>query len=389
MIYRFFILVSYLALLSVPAMSFDCRINLYHPNVLNSVMVSCLSGQYEFKDSRGTNHTLGKHEDLFVKVGYENLWVRSQNGEWNEFSSFTLTGDNPNAIFRIKPVSPLFDSREYYGNLEINVVFNSIQLINIIDLERYIMGVVETEAGPMAPLEFYKVQAIIGRTYAIRNIGKHEEEGYHLCDDTHCQAYKGRNRWNEELEIAVEVTNGLILTDMDSIPVMAVFHSNSGGETGSPEQIWLVNQPYLKPILDPFSTDMPHAAWSREIPPEDWMRYLQNKGFTIENDLSPENFVAQQLHREKYYHAGGDSLLYSTIRKDWELNSSFFSVLCPDGCFILDGKGYGHGVGMSQEGAINMARKGYHYTQILQYYFHNVLIINHLMIPDLIEPYPE
>ena len=57
--------------------------------------------------------------------------------------------------------------------------------------------------------------------------------------------------------------------------------------------------------------------------------------------------------------------------------------------FILDGKGYGHGVGLSQEGALNMARKGYHYTQILQYYFDNVLIINYLYIPGLVELYPE
>jgi len=308
---------------------------------------------------------LSGNEELFLTTQKNgSLWIRDGKGEWYSSSSATFRATNDNAILRIKPVSPVMEGREYYGHLEVNIVFNRLQLINIIDLERYLMGVVETEVGPVAPLELYKVQAIICRTYAIRNIERHKYEGYHLCDDTHCQAYKGRNRWSEDLEIAVEVTNGMILIDMDSIPIMAVFHSNSGGETQAADQIWLVNQSYLKPILDPFSTGMPHARWYKRIATAEWLQYLMEKDIQIPDNQDPGDLAANQVHRKKYYYAGNDSIRYAKIREDWELMSDFFSMKYSDGYFIMDGKGYGHGVGLSQEGAINMARKGYHYTQM-------------------------
>ncbi len=378
-----FLFISYLLLISISGRAVYCRINLFHPHVINSALVTCVSGSYSYTNDQGTDYILLPQEELFLTVENDSLWIRDKNGEWHNLSSAVFKAANDNAILRIKPVLPVMEGREYYGHLEVNIVFNSIQLINVIDLERYLMGVVETEVGPAAPLELYKVQAIIGRTYAIRNLNKHKYEGYHLCDETHCQAYKGRNRWSEDLEIAVEVTNGMILIDKDSIPIMAVFHSNSGGETLAADQIWLVNHPYLKPILDPFSTGMPHARWNKRIAATDWIQYLQKNDFQIPDDEDPEGLAASQVHRKKYYYAGHDSIRYTKIREDWELNSGFFSIKYSDGYFMLDGKGYGHGVGLSQEGAINMARKGYHYTQILQYYFDNIQIINYFFIPDL------
>ncbi|MBL7110443.1 MAG: SpoIID/LytB domain-containing protein [Bacteroidales bacterium] len=384
-----FIFISCLLLISISGRAIDCRINLFHPHVLNSVLLTCTSGSYSFTDDQDIDYTLSQQEELFLTAENGFLWIRDENGDWYSFSSAAFKAANDDAILRIKPVLPVMEGREYYGHLEVNMVFNSLQLINVIDLERYLMGVVETEVGPAAPLELYKVQTIIGRTYAIRNIEKHKYEGYHLCDDTHCQTYKGRNRWSEDLEIAVEVSNGMILIDKDSIPIMAVFHSNSGGETQAADKIWLVNLPYLKPVLDPFSMGMPHAKWTKKIPVTEWIQYLQEKDFQIEDDTDPELLTASQVHRKKYYYAENDSIQYSKIREDWDLYSGFFSIQYSDGYFILDGKGYGHGVGLSQEGAINMARKGYHYTQILQYYFDNIQIINYLFIPGLVDSYSE
>ena len=381
--------ISCLLLISMPGRALDLRINLYHPHVINAVLISCASGSYSCRDNKGEVHHLRPGEHLLLVSDNNTLWIRDQDERWNGCSSVTFQALDENAMLRIKPVRPVFEQREYHGHLEANILFKSIQLINVIDLERYLMGVVETEVGPVAPLELYKVQAIIGRTYAIRNRDKHNHEGYNLCDGTHCQAYKGRNRWSEDVEIAVEVTNGMIITGKDSVPVMAVFHSNSGGETQAADRRWLVDQSCLKPILDPFSTGMPHAVWNKKIPASQWIGYLRDKGFQLADDVDPESLNAKQVHRKKYYHAGNDSLRYVNIREDWDLNSAFFSIRHSDGYFILDGKGYGHGVGLSQEGALNMARKGYHYTQILQYYFDNVQIINYLTIPEGVESFSD
>ncbi len=93
-------------------------------------------------------------------------------------------------------------------------------------------------------------------------------------------------------------------------------------------------------------------------------------------------FQCDQRHRMKHYIVGTDTLEFNVIREDWNLKSAFFSVFYHDANFILMGKGYGHGVGLSQEGAINMARKGYHFTEILNYYYHEIMIINYHKIPD-------
>jgi stage II sporulation protein D len=71
---------------------------------------------------------------------------------------------------------------------------------------------------------------------------------------------------------------------------------------------------------------------------------------------------------------------YKKIREDWNLKSTFFSVVYNDVSYLLKGKGYGHGVGLSQEGAINMARKGYHYTEILNFYYYDIHLINYHLL---------
>ena len=87
-------------------------------------------------------------------------------------------------------------------------------------------------------------------------------------------------------------------------------------------------------------------------------------------------------HRQRYYSPFGDSLLLSEIRRDWGLRSDFFNIVRSGGDLLLKGRGYGHGVGLSQEGAMNMARSGYHYTEILNYYYHDIHIIHFLVLED-------
>jgi len=119
---------------------------------------------------------------------------------------------------------------------------------------------------------------------------------------------------------------------------------------------------------------------------EKWLDYLRKNGFTIAKKPDYKRFESIQQHRTVYYQVGDNKIEFRKIREDLNLKSAFFSVVYDDGLFILKGKGYGHGVGLSQEGAINMARKGYHYSDILNFYYHNIHIINYrlLKIPGLI-----
>jgi stage II sporulation protein D len=355
----------------------DIRIRLFHPNLIQSIMINCPTGSYSFTSGGKNNTLITGSDNIFLRIYQEALWMREKDGTWIQVDKLLFNPQSDHSSIRLKPAEPVLSGREYLGNIEVNLTHGNLELINIIDLELYIMGVLEAEAGPSAPDDFYKAQAIICRTYAIRNFEKHISEGYNLCDDVHCQAYKGMHHWNEDIEIAVEVTGGLIITDSDSVPINAAFHSNSGGETQGSEKIWLNSTPYLKAVLDPFSIGQPNERWQMEISAEQWLDYLKKNGFTIGKKPDYHKYESTQPHRARYYQVDKDKIEYKKIREDWNLKSTFFSVVYNDGSYLLKGKGYGHGVGLSQEGAINMARKGYHYTEILNFYYYDIHIINY------------
>jgi len=274
----------------------------------------------------------------------------------------------------------VLESRQYLTDLHVEISMNSLLMINEIDMERYIMGVIETEAGTRCELEYYKVQAILSRTYAFKNLLRHETEGFHLCDAVHCQAYKGRNIWNEDVEIGTEVTDGLVLADGDSALLNPAYHANSGGETRGAEDVWLTGKHYLRPVLDPFSLNQPGTRWQKSISTGDWVRYLQSKGVFVGELMDTSVLEMPLKHRQDYYLIGQDSLLLSVIRDDYQLRSDFFGVEPEGDKIVLDGRGYGHGVGLSQEGAMEMARRGYRYTAILNYYYHRIQILHYMSL---------
>jgi stage II sporulation protein D len=371
-----------LLLINPQGLTAEIRIRLFYPNLINSVMINCPAGSYSLVSPGYDDKSIKDGDNIFIRVYQDALWMREKNGEWSQVQDVLFAPMTERSSLRFKPAQPMLHSREYLGKIKASLSHGNIELINIIDLEQYIMGVVISEAGPSVPDGFYKVQAIICRTYAIKNLEKHLSEGYNLCDDVHCQAYNGMHHWNENIEIAVEVTEGLIITDSDSVPVIAAFHSNSGGETQGSEKVWLTPMPYLKAVLDPFSIGQPNEKWEVVISAAEWLDYLKNNGFTIGKKPDYRRFESTQQHRAKYYQVGENKLECRKIREDWNLKSAFFSVVFKDDSFHLKGKGYGHGVGLSQEGAINMARKGYHYTEILNFYYYNIHIIDYRLLKD-------
>jgi stage II sporulation protein D len=353
----------------------DIRIGLFHDHLVKAMLFTPGEGEYRAGTEQGFLGTIPAGESWYVLCQQDSLLIRDHKGYWHHSKQLRFTAPDEFAWFRAKPVLPLVDSREYMTSLLVKVSMNSLLMINEIDLEKYIMGVTETEAGTGRQLEYYKVQAILSRTFAFKNLARHRSEGFNLCDAVHCQAYEGMNRWSEDVEIGTDVTNGLVLVDRDSVLLNAAYHANSGGETRGAEQVWLNGKNYLKPVLDPFSLNQPGARWKRSMPVDEWIRYLRTKGVLI-GALKDTSILGMTLgHRENYYRCGRDSLLFSVIREDLGLKSDFFDVKVVGDQVLLDGRGYGHGVGLSQEGAMEMARRGYRYTAILPYYYDQIQIV--------------
>ncbi len=283
-----------------------------------------------------------------------------------------------NNELKIKLIDPDRKIRVYQGNISVNVSEGLLRLINEIPLDSYIAGVTEAEAGSKANIEFYKVQAILARTFALAQINKHVTEGFSLCDQVHCQAYFGKPH---ELSInrAVEVTKGKVVVDQNLNLIVAAFHSNSGGQTANSEDVWGKATPYLRSIIDTFSTRMPNAKWERKMLTEDWLSYLKIKhNFPVDKmDVKEAALNFNQDRRKVYLEYNNNKVLLKNIRQDLQLKSTYFNVKqCGRDSIVFTGKGYGHGLGMCQEGAMRMAKLGYSYTDILNFYYQDILLID-------------
>lgn len=267
--------------------------------------------------------------------------------------------------------------REYPGALEAVASNGAMLLTNRAPIEAYIAGVVSAEAGKSHHQEYYKLQAVSCRTYALTNHRKHAAEGYDLCDAVHCQAYKGRTS-NDSIVQAVEATRGLVIVDPGIQLIHATFHSNCGGETMNAEDLWSKHEPYLRAVRDTFCLSAPHATWERTLSRREWLGYLDRR-FGLSGDDSTA--VASVLDfepqcRSIFLGSAWPQVPLKHVREDLKLRSTFFSVHAEGEQVRLRGRGFGHAVGLCQEGAMAMARAGRSYTDILHHYYANVHLVD-------------
>jgi stage II sporulation protein D len=129
-------------------------------------------------------------------------------------------------------------------------------------------------------------------------------------------------------------------------------------------------------VVDTFSNGMRNSSWEKKMPAREWLSYLKdNYKYPIEDSVMRRNaYDFEQSTRKIYFH---DSIPLKNLRKDLELKSTFFSVKKEGDYVIFKGKGYGHGVGLSQEGAIKMVRYRFTASQIIKFYYKDVDIINY------------
>ncbi|MBL7883599.1 MAG: SpoIID/LytB domain-containing protein [Bacteroidia bacterium] len=296
------------------------------------------------------------------------------------YSSIKIMSKDIDAAFKIKSVIPESKVRSYSGSLTVDITTDKKQflLINKVELEKYIAGVVESESGTKTSLEYYKLQAILCRTYLLAHINRHILEGYQVCDDVHCQAYLNKHNENDVWKGVIE-TRGLVVVDSDLNLITSAFHSNCGGQTVNSENVWTVSTSYLKTVKDTFCLSMPHAKWQRSIPLEDWKSYLQLKHkYPIDDSLQMNNAISfsQPNGRAIYFVDKGLKIPLKIIRADFQLKSTYFSVEQKGDMIVFNGKGYGHGVGLCQEGAMAMAKNKILYKDILNYYYKDVHLID-------------
>jgi stage II sporulation protein D len=374
------LLIAIVFLLSLPLVASTVTVRILTTRVVNSFIFSPISGNYVIyadgiavaeSDASGIFQMSIVNDSILLKTlehtigSYHSIKIKSRDGE---------------AAFKIKSVSPESKVRTYHGDVEISIGADRKQflLINKVNLEEYIAGVVESESGTRTSLEYYKLQAILCRTYLLANLQRHIAEGYEVCDDVHCQAYLSRNT-EEDVSIAVEATKGLVVVDNDLNLITAAFHSNCGGQTCNSQDVWAVSTSYLKSIKDTFCLKQPHARWQRSIPTEDWKAYLQLKHkYPVEDSLkfAGATSFAQPYNRSVYFMDKDMRIPLKVIRADFQLKSTYFSVEQRGDSVVFAGRGYGHGVGLCQEGAMRQAKLKRSYKDILLFYYKDVHLVD-------------
>ncbi|MGQ9619455.1 MAG: SpoIID/LytB domain-containing protein [Bacteroidales bacterium] len=350
------------------------RIRLFANRETNTLFFSAVSGKYSISIFPGETEEL-KTGETAVIIRYNGRLALKTSGKRALLAdSVFFIGLTGNDIFQ------LYDSNnenmvcKYSGGLYCFPDMGSILLINECEIEEYIAGAVKTEGGKGKSEEYFKAQAVITRTYTYRNMNRHETDGFNLCDDTHCQAFHGITD-DQVIINAVNHTKGMVIVTPDSNLIISAFHSNCGGQTSPSGYVWMLSLPYLNGVTDPYCTDSKNAEWEKKISTREWYNILSANGYHGESP-SASHFVFRQNSRMMNYTTGTFSMPFNVLRNELGLRSAWFSVYEAGDSLLLKGRGYGHGVGLCQEGAMVMAEKGVKYEEIIKFYYQGVEIIN-------------
>lgn len=263
-----------------------------------------------------------------------------------------------------------------YLNLKANQGEKSGIFINVmIPEDKYLTDVLCTEAGMGQPQEYYRVQAIISRTYAYNNALRHARSGYNFCDKQHCQVYNGFCD-NKPAKNSVVASRGLVITDKKDNLITSAYHANCGGNTCNSEDVWETQRSYLKAVHDRFCGDESKAEWQRIISKKEWIQYLEKVG---EHPIDPvhADFTLHNSNGNATYHYNNISIKYAKIQDDFNLKSNWFSIEDRGSELVFTGRGMGHRVGLCQQGARIMTMSGYNHQEVIKNYYTDVMIQNY------------
>ncbi len=281
------------------------------------------------------------------------------------------------ASFRLRPDRSLFwmNRRLYRGNVEVWNTSGGLQVVNQVDLEDYVRGVMKVEADPEWPVEALKTQAVVARTYALYERLVSPAALYHLYATTLSQVYRGVNGEDPRTDRAVRETRGIVLAYRGRI-IPAFYHAASGGRTEDAVEVWEKKYPFIVGVEDPYSTIAPHHQWEATIPRTEIHQALERVGGRLGAILKIDvvrRTRSGRVSRMRIWDGAGflemDGKRFRELLGPDRIRSTRFTVYLDGPAILFVGQGWGHGVGLSQWGAKRMADLAYDYRAILKHYF--------------------
>ena len=266
------------------------------------------------------------------------------------------------------------------GRWQISSTSAGLKILLTLPSERYVVAALSGEAAPDDPAQSLRAMAVAIRTFALTNVNRHRSEDFDLCDSTHCQALRF-DRPRPEIEQAVRDTAGETLWFNNRRA--AIYYTQScGGETESASNVWPAeHEPYLTSHPDPYCVRRSAANWHAQVRLDQLTAIARQQGWhlpaTIESirvvkrTQSGRALILELAGRGQTAQVSASSLHFALDRElGWnQLRSDWYSVTFSNAALHFDGKGYGHGVGLCQTGAHQMAVEGHSYREILGFYF--------------------
>lgn len=267
------------------------------------------------------------------------------------------------------------EGQAFRGRLEVRRLNGGLAAVNVVDLEEYLQGLLKDEIPPGWPAEAAKAMAVVARTYAVYQMEQNLGGPFHLRATTASQVYGGATGEDARTSWAVQATRGQILT-FGGQPIPAFYHSCSGGATEDALDVFGPNFDTVIGVKDDFSLSCPYALWVERFSALQIERDLQRAGYSIGRLFRIEDLLRSRtgrIRRLAVRHSRGTLTLegrrFREALGNDVVRSTDFEIRSDAGGFTFVGRGWGHGVGLSQWGAKEMADLAYQYQDILKFYY--------------------
>lgn len=314
----------------------------------------------------GEKVSILSNSELEVKAGREGVLVNDA-----VYSSLNL--DSRESSVKV-------NGKRYRGKIEVLKDNSRLLLINELNLEDYLVGLINQEISSRWPMEAVKAQAVVARTYALYQKNTRKDASYDLESTVTSQVYSGIDSEDELARQAVKETEGEVALYNGDL-IQALYHSSCGGKTEAAVEVWGKNVPYLKSIKDPHCTEAPNYFWQYNISLGELSDRLkrQNRGMGEIRSISIlKKSGTGRVITLAVRHSGGISKMSGRDFREAvgleNLRSTDFTVKAKGDLISFAGSGGGHGVGMCQWGAKGMADDGRTYKQILKWYYPGITI---------------
>jgi stage II sporulation protein D len=326
-------------------------------------------GDYTVEEAKsGVAKDIESNYNYTVKVDGESLFI----GAMKYQLPLNIQPKHPGGKVKV-------NAKKYRGSLEVVLKDGCINVINVVSVDDYLYGVLPREVDPGWEMEALKAQAVVSRTFLLKNLKKHEMDGFDLCDSVHCQVYGGADSEKDNTSRAVEETRDVVMV-FDGQLADGIFHACCAGHTENPNDVWSWDSAapkYLRGVKCKFCKSSPHYKWERDLSMELLTRHLIKAGYDTKQIKKIERGSktgSGRIKNIKVKCAAGTVVIpinkfRLAVGPDIIRSSYIDSISIKNSRVVFKGKGWGHGVGMCQWGAKVMADKKYNYKEILNYYY--------------------